>query len=130
MKKEEIYNCIENLCKLYNIENAKKSENTGYYLKEPYHGLSKKCWSWYGEKTGKLRIDYCFDAEKTLREKAIAEFNKNGYEVIVPRSTSHIFFVRDEPIESITTNRLNEAMQKYKKFIIEDLPKIESILEK
>lgn len=127
MTSEQIYTYIEKQCKLYELPNEKIPGQGGWhFFKEKYSEATY--WAWYGEKTGKLRIDFCFDADESIREK-IKSFLNGRYEVDVPKSTFHVFFVRDVQFDSLNLEILGEAMLKYLKFMNKDFPEIVKILQ-
>ena len=127
MNQDNIYNYIEKQCELYELSNEKIPGQGGWhFFKKTFNG--RTCWAWYGEKTGKLRIDFCIDADESVREKVKAIL-RDRYEVCVPKSTLHVFFVNDETFESLNMETLAEAMLKYLKFMNKDIPEIEKILQ-
>ena len=92
MNQEQIYNYIKKQCELYGLSSEKIPGQGGWhFFKKVYHGGS--CWAWYGEKTGKLRIDFCIDADESIREKVKAIL-KGQYELRIPKSTLHVFFMK------------------------------------
>lgn len=128
MTPKQIYNYIEKQCELYKQPNEKIPGQGGWhFFKKVYRNGT--CWAWYGEACqGKLRIDFCVDADESVREK-VKSFLNGRYETKTPRSTFHAFFVNGVNFESLNMEILGEAMLKYLKFMNKDFYEIEKILQ-
>ncbi len=127
MTQNQIYNYIERQLELYELPNDKIPGQGGWHIfKKVYCGGT--CWAWYGEKTGKLRVDFCIDADESIREK-VGAFLSKKYEIVIPKSTLHVFFINDEKFDSLNKEILGEAMLEYLKFMNKFFPDIEKMLQ-
>lgn len=133
MTREEIFSYIESFCQDNSVDNDRvpDARGNGYHLFKN----GNLCWAWYGTlwKNRKLRIDFVCCPEKSIRNEIYAsikdELSNKGYKIEVLRTALHIFFVRDVELVRVNEDTLEEAMDKYQKFMEYDFHSVIKILQ-
>lgn len=80
----------------------------------------------------KIRMDFCIEVDTFDRDEVYSAVRKilgGEYDVSVPKTTFHIFFIRDVPYGELSDEMLENALSRYQKFIQDKWPKIKEILE-
>lgn len=123
---------VEKYCDQNLIHNSNVPDSKGHFFTKGLFHLARY-WSWYGAISAKkFRMDFCIDANAFDRDKVYSAVRKilgGEYDVSVPKTTFHIFFIRDVPFGELSDEMLENALSRYQKFIQDKWPKIKEILE-
>lgn len=124
---EQVNAFVEKYCDRHLIHNSKVPDTKGHF----FHSM--KYWSWYGAiNAKKIRMDFCIEVDTFDRDEVYSAVRKilgGEYDVSVPKTTFHIFFIRDVPYGELSDEMLENALSRYQKFIQDKWPKIKEILE-
>lgn len=123
---------VEKYCDLYHIHNSNMPDMKGHFFTKGSFFHLAKYWSWYGSAKSKcFRMDFCIDANAFDRDEVYSAVRKilgGEYDESVPKTTFHIFFIRDVPFGELSDEMLENALSRYQKFIQDKWPKIKEVL--